>query len=145
MHASAKPFEALAERANWLGVLLESDSFGRAMLATRVPLTTTKAECDDPVRALPGKAQFLFDLGGGLGQPGLSEEECLHQYTVQSATSGTVVSPRRACLPEVSEVGVVCMMRAFGSGGVRAHHRFVPQVSCHCQGSWQPRWAVTWQ
>ena len=36
VHASASPFEALAERANWLGMPLESDSFGRAMLATGV-------------------------------------------------------------------------------------------------------------
>ena len=34
VHASAKPFEALAERANRLGMPLECDSFGRALLAT---------------------------------------------------------------------------------------------------------------
>ena len=33
-HASASPFEALAKRANWLGVPSEFDCFGRAMLAT---------------------------------------------------------------------------------------------------------------
>merc|ERR1719230_1407617 len=32
VHASASPFEALAERMNWLGVSLEEDSFGKAML-----------------------------------------------------------------------------------------------------------------
>ena len=135
-HASARPVEALAERANWFGMPWESDSFGRALLATGLPLTTIKAECDDPVVPDQIRLSFLFDLVGGLGQPGLSEEECLHQCTLQSATSGSVVSPRRACLPEVSEIGVVCMMRACGSGGrVCAHHRFVPQVSCHCLGS----------
>ena len=35
VHASAGPFEALAERANWLGVPLESDNFGRAMAGYR--------------------------------------------------------------------------------------------------------------
>ena len=33
-HASASPFEALAKRANWLGVPSELYCFGRAMLAT---------------------------------------------------------------------------------------------------------------
>ena len=58
VHASASLFEALAERANWLGMPLESNSFGRAMLATGVPLTTTKAECDDP--AVPTWARLSF-------------------------------------------------------------------------------------
>jgi nucleoside diphosphate kinase len=62
VHASASPFEALAERANWLGMPLESDSFGRAMLASGVPLTTIKAWCDDPAVPYQGKAQSLFDL-----------------------------------------------------------------------------------
>ena len=32
VHASASPFEALAERANWLGAKIETDSFGAALL-----------------------------------------------------------------------------------------------------------------
>ena len=62
VHASASPFEALAERANRLGMTLESDSFGQAMLAAGVPLTTIKAWCDDPAVPYQGKAQSLFDL-----------------------------------------------------------------------------------
>ena len=44
----------------WLGMPLESDSFGRAMLATGVPLTTIKAECDDPV--VPYQRRLSFCL-----------------------------------------------------------------------------------
>jgi hypothetical protein len=33
VHASASPFEALAERMNWLGVEMEQDLFGKALLA----------------------------------------------------------------------------------------------------------------
>ena len=43
VHASASPFEALAERTNWLGATIEGDSFGRAMLAKGVPLAMIKA------------------------------------------------------------------------------------------------------
>ena len=36
VHASASPFEALAERLNWVGANLETDSFGSALLAKRI-------------------------------------------------------------------------------------------------------------
>jgi len=62
LHASASPFEALAERANWLGVPLKDDYFGKAMLAKGVPLATIKAWSDDPAVQFQGKKQSLFDL-----------------------------------------------------------------------------------
>merc|ERR1712087_59482 len=43
VHASASPFEALAERANWLGASLAKDSFGKALLASGVPLKMIQA------------------------------------------------------------------------------------------------------
>jgi hypothetical protein len=36
VHASASPFEALAERANWLGANVEDDTFGKGLLAAGV-------------------------------------------------------------------------------------------------------------
>uniref|UniRef100_A0A7S0ZRE8 Nucleoside-diphosphate kinase n=1 Tax=Noctiluca scintillans TaxID=2966 RepID=A0A7S0ZRE8_NOCSC len=62
LHASASPLEALAERANWLGMPIESDMYGRAMLATGVPLEVIKAWCEDPAVRFEGKSQSLFDL-----------------------------------------------------------------------------------
>lgn len=62
VHASASPFEALAERVNWLGVPLQQDPFCRAMLAVGVPLQSIKAWCDDPAVSFDGKKQSLFDL-----------------------------------------------------------------------------------
>jgi len=62
LHASASPFEALAERNNWLGVALEKDSFGRALLASGVPQKMIEAWTDDPPVQFEGKAQSLFDL-----------------------------------------------------------------------------------
>jgi len=62
VHASASPFEAMAERANWLGVGLEHDFFGKAMLALGLPIGTIKSWCDDPAVPFEGKRQSLFDL-----------------------------------------------------------------------------------
>jgi nucleoside diphosphate kinase len=62
VHASASPFEALAERANWLGASLSRDQFGKALLASGVPLKMVKAWTDDPPVSFEGKKQSLFDL-----------------------------------------------------------------------------------
>lgn len=49
VHASASPFEALAERMNWLGVKLADDEFGRALLNAGIDEATIKAWSVDPV------------------------------------------------------------------------------------------------
>merc|ERR1711953_1168684 len=43
VHASASPFEAMAERMNWLGVPVPKDSFGRLIVSSRIPIKTIKA------------------------------------------------------------------------------------------------------
>ena len=48
MHASASPFEALAERLNWMGAKLEDDDFGKAMLSSGIPKETIMAWTEDP-------------------------------------------------------------------------------------------------
>merc|ERR1719478_1684119 len=48
VHASASPFEAFAERNNWMGVPIGKDSFGAAMLAGRVPMNIIKSWSVDP-------------------------------------------------------------------------------------------------
>merc|ERR1719433_314434 len=79
LHASASPFEALAERANWLGVPLSQDFFGRAMLASGVPLATIKAWCEDPAVMFDGKKQSLFDLLEDLdGRECLKKSAAIH-------------------------------------------------------------------
>jgi hypothetical protein len=62
VHASASPFEALSERCNWLGASLNEDFFGKAMLASGVPLPKLKEWCEDPAVDFEGKKQSLFDL-----------------------------------------------------------------------------------
>jgi len=49
MHASASPFEALAERMNWLGVGLKDDAFGQALLNAGISEKTINEWSVDPV------------------------------------------------------------------------------------------------
>lgn len=62
VHASASPFEALAERMNWLGASLETDSFGKALLEAGVPARMIRVWSVDPqVNYLDGSRGSLFD------------------------------------------------------------------------------------
>lgn len=62
VHASASPFEGLAERANWLGQDISTDLFGRAMLSAGVSADTIKAWFSDPQVSYPeGGRGSLFD------------------------------------------------------------------------------------
>ena len=48
VHASASPFEGLAERLNWLDRKVENDPFGQALLAAGLSVDTIKAWTVDP-------------------------------------------------------------------------------------------------
>jgi hypothetical protein len=48
VHASASPFEGLAEKINWLRRPLESDDFGKALLAAGLSKTTIEEWSVDP-------------------------------------------------------------------------------------------------
>ena len=62
VHASASPFEGLAERMNWLKTPMEMDPFGGALLAAGVDAEVIKAWSVDP--QVKGKSIFdqLEDL-----------------------------------------------------------------------------------
>lgn len=60
VHASASPFEALAERMNWLGVEPQDDEYGRAML-TILDRPTLDAWCADAQVSVDGSRGSLFD------------------------------------------------------------------------------------
>merc|ERR1719238_450107 len=59
VHASASPFEAMAERLNWLGVSLEADDFGKAMLDAGIPKDTIMSWTKDPQVPFEGKKGWL--------------------------------------------------------------------------------------
>jgi len=73
VHASASPFEALAERINWTGATVDTDAFGKAMLASGIPAKTVLAWTEDPQVPLPaGGKGSLFDA-----LEDLSSDACL--------------------------------------------------------------------
>merc|ERR1712070_499501 len=61
VHASASPFEAFAERNNWMGIPVFKDRFGRLMLDEDVPMDTIKAWSVDPQVNLGDKKGSIFD------------------------------------------------------------------------------------
>lgn len=64
VHASASPYEALAERMNWLGVAPERDTYGKGLIAAGVPAASIVAWSSDP--QVKGASIFdqLEDLDG---------------------------------------------------------------------------------
>lgn len=62
VHASASPFEAMAERANWLRVDLASDSLSKALAAAGVSLEMQMQWTEDPQVEWHRQNHSLFDL-----------------------------------------------------------------------------------
>jgi len=85
MHASASPFEAMAERLNWLGVPLEEDAFGKALLAAGISELTITQWTKDPLVLYQGKKQSLFDL-----LEDLDRDECIAKAQDIAGVSGAL-------------------------------------------------------
>ncbi|CAK9063678.1 Guanylate kinase 1 (OsGK1) (GMP kinase 1), partial [Durusdinium trenchii] len=69
VHASASPFEALAERSNWLRASISKDAFGKALLASGVAPGMAKEWFSDPQVEFEGGKKSLFDLLEDLDAP----------------------------------------------------------------------------
>lgn len=62
VHASASPFEGLAEKSNWLGQSITGDSFGKALLAGGLSEETIKEWSVDPrVKMEDNSLGSIFD------------------------------------------------------------------------------------
>jgi len=61
VHASASPFEGLAEKVNWLGVKVENDPFGQALISRGVSKETITSWFGDPAVEIDGNKQSIFD------------------------------------------------------------------------------------
>jgi len=83
VHASASPFEAMAERLNWMGAKLETDAFGKAMLDSGIPKDTIMTWTKDPQVPFEGKKSSLFDL-----LEDLDYDECLSKAQQIAGVSG---------------------------------------------------------
>lgn len=83
VHASASPFEALAERLNWVGASLEEDDFGKAMIASGIPKEKIREWTKDPQVLFEGKKSSLFDL-----LEDLDYDECLSKAKQIAGVTG---------------------------------------------------------
>eukprot|EP01129_Flabellula_baltica_P015903 TRINITY_DN825_c0_g1_i1.p1 TRINITY_DN825_c0_g1~~TRINITY_DN825_c0_g1_i1.p1 ORF type:complete len:314 (-),score=95.56 TRINITY_DN825_c0_g1_i1:48-950(-) len=61
VHASASPFEGLAERLNWLGVTLSEDPFGQRLLEAGISAETIQEWSVDPQVSWGDNTSSLFD------------------------------------------------------------------------------------
>jgi len=62
VHASASPFEGLAEKANWLGVKIEEDPMGKALMKVELGKETITSWFGDPSVEFDGNKQSIFDM-----------------------------------------------------------------------------------
>eukprot|EP01052_Picozoa_sp_SAG31_P013208 SAG31_NODE_790_length_12082_cov_8.754319_5_plen_232_part_00 len=72
VHASASPFEALAERVNWLGASIGDDFYGKGMVAAGVSAATIMHWSGDPNVEYQGVNGSIFDK-----LEDLNADECL--------------------------------------------------------------------
>jgi nucleoside diphosphate kinase len=108
VHASASPFEALAERMNWVGAKLEEDAFGAAMLAAGIPKETIMAWSVDPqvtygAPAMPIKGS-LFDA-----LEDTNSDQCL--ALARMINAGTASSAAAPAKPDTAS-----LVAAFAAG-----------------------------
>merc|ERR1712032_553590 len=66
VHASASPFEGLAERINWLGYNIEEDVFGKGMLSSgitkdQINKWSSDSQVEVEGETAPGKTMSVFD------------------------------------------------------------------------------------
>lgn len=62
VHASASPFEGLAEKANWLGAKMEDDPVGKALVERGLSKETITSWFGDPSVEYDGNKQSIFDM-----------------------------------------------------------------------------------
>jgi len=93
MHASASPFEAFAERNNWLGVPVKNDAFGALMCGHGMEEDTIKAWSVDPqvlIEEGGKKKGSLFDQ-----LEDLDTAACLEKIVALSWLNGSIPTPLR--------------------------------------------------
>jgi hypothetical protein len=87
VHASASPFEGLAERTNWLNLNIEDDAFGAALLAAGLSKNTIEEWSVDPQINLPGGSKgSVFDA-----LEDMDAEECLKTLVALDKLNPTII------------------------------------------------------
>jgi hypothetical protein len=87
VHASASPFEGLAEKINWLGKSIESESFGKALLDAGLSQETIKEWSVDPrITMQDGSQGSVFDA-----LEDMDAEDCLAKLKALNELNSNVI------------------------------------------------------
>lgn len=87
VHASASPFEGLAERTNWLGTKLQDDAFAAALLKAGLSQHTIEEWSVDPQIILPdGTKGSVFDA-----LEDMDVDECLETLVKLNELNPTII------------------------------------------------------
>jgi hypothetical protein len=115
VHASASPFEALAERLNWLHAHVEDDSFGKRLLAAGVSKQQIAEWSVDPqvTYGPTAKQASLFDT-----LEDTDSDECL--ALAQLISLGPHFQPPTALDHVPTQIGVLALGVAIGFAVSRA-------------------------
>jgi nucleoside diphosphate kinase len=110
VHASASPFEAMAERVNWMSVPLEEDAFGQAMLSAGFSHEWIKAGCVDPQISLgDGSKGSLYDA-----VEDMDATECLNKMSGLTFNQAFVFIKPHAVTDKVKE----CVKKGLEARGI---------------------------
>jgi len=87
VHASASPFEGLAEKSNWLNLDIKDDAFGKALVDAGLSVATIKDWSVDPRVELPGGEKgSVFDA-----LEDMDADECLAKLVELNRLNADVV------------------------------------------------------
>merc|ERR1719482_2459095 len=116
MHASASPFEAFAERNNWMGVPIAKDKFAARLLAGKIPLGAIKAWSVDP--------QVIIEEGGKQGSifdqlEDLDANACLAKAIELAKLNKP--APKNSAFVFIKPHAVTDKVKALAKAGLEAH------------------------
>merc|ERR1712194_18797 len=87
VHASASPFEGLAEKCNWLGASIETDAFAKALIDSGLSKKTIEEWSVDPRVNLPGGEKgSVFDA-----LEDMNAEDCLAKLVELNGLNGDAI------------------------------------------------------
>jgi nucleoside diphosphate kinase len=110
VHASASPFEGLAERLNWVGASIKDDAFGQALLSAGIDEAWIKDGANDPQVDLgEGKKGSLFDA-----VEDTDAEECVGKLTALATRAGAMKSTAVDIWMWILMAGVLGSFTIFG-------------------------------
>ena len=127
VHASASPFEAMAERLNWLGADVHFDEFGAALLQAGVPMATLTQWLDDPQVEFEGQRTSVFDLLQDLDAP-----SCVRKAQLIAGVTGPVMATKNTAFVFVKPHAVTPAVIDLVKDGLAQVPCPSPPPECHC-------------